>query len=75
MPRRSRIDAPSALHHVIARGIDRKKIFADDADRDNFIDRIGNTLSETQSACFALAFIPNRFHLLLRTGTTALFTV
>jgi len=53
MPRRSRIDAPDALHHIIARGIDRKKIFADDADCDNFIDRLGNILSETQTACFA----------------------
>ena len=29
MPRKSRIDAAGALHHVIARGIDRGKIFQD----------------------------------------------
>ena len=28
MPRRSRIDAPGALHHIIVRGIERKTIFA-----------------------------------------------
>jgi putative transposase len=44
MPRKSRIDAPGALHHIIARGIDRKTIFDDDADRDNFLDRLGNIL-------------------------------
>jgi hypothetical protein len=27
MPRQARIDAPGALHHIIARGIGRKKIF------------------------------------------------
>ena len=27
MPRKARIDAPGALHHIIVRGIDRKKIF------------------------------------------------
>ena len=27
MPRKSRIDAPGALHHVIIRGIERGKIF------------------------------------------------
>jgi hypothetical protein len=27
MPRQARIDAPSALHPVIVRGIDRRKIF------------------------------------------------
>jgi len=75
MPRRSRIDAPGALHHIIARGIDRQRIFQDDADRDNFLDRLGNILSETQTACFAWALIPNHFHLLLRTGTTAISTV
>jgi len=37
MPRRSRIDAPGALHHIIVRGIERKTIFKDDADRDNFL--------------------------------------
>ncbi|MFH1075967.1 MAG: hypothetical protein V1753_03885 [Pseudomonadota bacterium] len=26
MPRRSRIDAPHALHHIIIRGIERRKI-------------------------------------------------
>ena len=62
MPRGSRIDAPGALQHIIARGIDRKRIFTDDADRDNFIDRLGNILSETQTACFARALIPNHIY-------------
>ena len=29
MPRQSRIDAPGALHHVLIRGIERRKIFKD----------------------------------------------
>ncbi len=29
MPRKSGIDAPGALHHIIARGIERKNIFRD----------------------------------------------
>ena len=75
MPRRSRIDAPGALHHIIDRGINRQRIFNDDADRNNFLDRLGNILAETQTACFAWALIPNHFHLLLRTGTTAISAV
>ena len=35
MTRKSRIDAPGALHHIIARGIERSKIFRDDTDRNN----------------------------------------
>ena len=37
----SRIDAQGALHHIIARGIERKRIFTDGVDRDNFLNRLG----------------------------------
>ena len=47
MPRQARIDAPGALHHIIVRGIERKKIFRDDKDRNDFLDRIGAILKET----------------------------
>ena len=53
MPRQSRVDAPGALHHIIARGINRKKIFRDDKDRDNFLERLGDILVESQTPCFA----------------------
>ncbi len=33
MPRKDRIDAFRALHRIILRGIDRRKIFLDDSDR------------------------------------------
>ena len=36
MPRGPRLDAPGTLHHVILRGIERRKIVNDDNDRDNF---------------------------------------
>ncbi|MFZ0449011.1 MAG: hypothetical protein WAL98_07185 [Desulfatiglandaceae bacterium] len=41
MPRQSRIDAPGALYHIICRGIERRRIFEDDEDRDNFVKRLG----------------------------------
>jgi REP element-mobilizing transposase RayT len=75
MPRKARIDAPGALHHIIVRGIERRKIFLDDSDRDNFVERLGNIVSETKTPCFAWALIPNHFHLLLRTGLTPIATV
>jgi REP element-mobilizing transposase RayT len=68
MPRKSRSDAPGALHHVIVRGIDRRAIFRDDTDRDEFLSRLGGILCETQTRCFAWCLIPYHFHLLLRTG-------
>ena len=75
MPRKSRIDAPGALHHIIARGINRKNIFKDNKDQDNFLERLGNILTETQTSCFAWALIPNHFHLLIRTGATPISTI
>jgi putative transposase len=74
MPRQSRIDAPGALHHIIARGIARKEIFRDDADRDNFLERLCNILKDTKTVCYAWALIPNHFHLLLRTGSAPIAT-
>jgi putative transposase len=38
MPRRARLDAPGALHHVIVRGIERRTIFDDVADRKRYTD-------------------------------------
>jgi len=46
MPRKTHIDAPGALHHIIV-GIERRKIFKDDTDRVNFLDWLGKAFSET----------------------------
>jgi REP element-mobilizing transposase RayT len=75
MPRKARIDAPGALHHIIVRGIERRKIFYDDRDRDNFLKRLGIILTDSKTPCFAWALIPNHSHLLLRTGVVPIATV
>jgi len=75
MPRKARIDAPGALHHIIVRGIERKNIFRDEWDRNRLIDRLGSILSETATACYAWALLPNHIHLLLRTGVVPIATV
>lgn len=69
MPRQARIDAPGALHHIIIRGIERRNIFQDDNDRENFLNRLGDVLCLTRTSCYAWALVPNHIHLLLRTGT------
>ena len=75
MPRKARIDAPGALHHIIVRGIEKRDIFLDDTDRYNFLDRLEKVLLETNTTCLAWALLPNHFHILLRTGTYPLATV
>jgi REP element-mobilizing transposase RayT len=75
MPRQARIDAPGALHHIIVRGIERKRIFRSNKDRNDFLERIGDLLKDTATTCYAWALIPNHVHLLLRTGSAPIATV
>jgi putative transposase len=75
MPRQARIDAPDALHHVIARGIERSKIYRDDVDREDFLRKLGNLVQQTETKCYAWALIPSHFHLLLKTGKVPIATI
>jgi hypothetical protein len=40
-----------ALHHVTCRGIERRWIFWEDSDRDEFLKRLETILTETQTPC------------------------
>ena len=59
MPRLARLDAPGVLHHIMIRGIERRKIFLDNKDREDFLDRLSNLLPETETTCYAWAFLQN----------------
>ena len=74
MPRKARIDAPGALHHVIIRGIERKPVFKNKADRLDFLDRVEKIFIETSTPCFAWALLTNHAHFLMRTGKAPLST-
>ncbi len=73
MPRLARLDAPGVFHHIIIRGIERRKIFRDNRDRENLLERLGKLLLETKTGCYAWAFLPN--HFLLRRGEVPLATL
>jgi len=75
MPRKARIDAPGALHHIIIRGIEKRAIFRDDRDREDFLERLGDVLVETETHCYAWALLTNHVHLLLMTGLVPIATV
>jgi len=67
MPRSARIDAPGVLHHIIGRGIERRRIFLDDADRDDFLNRLASLAELGALDVYAWALLPNHFHLLCKT--------
>jgi len=67
MPRLARLDAPGVLHHVIGRGIEGKKIFINNRDRNDFIDRLCLLAQEGALDVYAWTLMPNHFHLLVKT--------
>ncbi len=72
VPRGPRLDAPDALHHVIARGIERGTIFHDDGDRSDFIDRLAGLANAGHLVVYAWALLTTHLHMLLRTGQVPL---
>ena len=52
MPRRARLDAPGTLHHVIVRGIEKRRIVNDDADRKDFAQCLGELPASTKAAVY-----------------------
>jgi len=56
----------------MVRGIEKRQIFEDDQDREDFLHRLGKVLEQCQASCFAWTLIPNHVHILLRTGPVPL---
>jgi len=69
MPRKARLDTPGLLHHIMIKGIEGRKIFTDDRDRENLIARLAVLLPETGTKCYAWSLLPNHAHFLFRSGS------
>jgi REP-associated tyrosine transposase len=72
MPRSARLDTPGTLHHVIIRGIERRRIVDDDHDRHAFVDRMGDLSGKLETPVCAWALMTNHAHILLRSGPAGL---
>jgi REP element-mobilizing transposase RayT len=72
MPRQARLDAAGTLHHVIIRGIEKRRIVDDDQDRREFVSRLGKLASETGTSIYAWALMTNHAHILLSSGPAGL---
>jgi putative transposase len=66
LPRQARLDAAGILHHAMGRGIEASKIFRTRKDRVDFLGW------RNCSGRAVGAFMPNRFHLLVRAGKESL---
>lgn len=65
MPRQPRLDLPDFFYHVFARGIERRNIFTNQRDYEDFLKRLQEALEETGLECLAWCLMPNHFHLLI----------
>jgi len=72
MPRQARLDSPGTLHHIIVRGIEKRRIVDDRWDREKFVSRMGNVASDTKTVIYAWALMTNHAHILLRSGAHGL---
>jgi len=75
MPRQARLDAPGALHHIMVRGINKANIFADDEDKERFIERLGRNVEEGQCSVYAWAAMDNHAHVLFKSGKAGISAV
>ena len=69
MPRQARLDSPGTLHHVIVRGIEKRRIVDNVKDQEAFVSRLGGIVKETKTAIYAWALMTNHAYILLRSGT------
>jgi putative transposase len=67
MARPLRIDIKDGFYHVVARGLERRRIFGDDADRLRWQDRLSELPSRFGVVVHAYAQMQNHYHLLLET--------
>src|SRR6266853_4762428 len=67
MPRKLRIQYPGALYHVMNRGDRREKIFADDKDREKFLETLGQACQKTGWQVHGYCLMSNHFHLVIET--------
>ena len=55
MPRQARLDAPGTLHHIMIRGIERRRIVDDGKDRKNFLERLEKVVGGVASTIFSIS--------------------
>jgi putative transposase len=67
-----RLDTSNAVHHVFARGIERREIFYTAADRQDFLARLTRIARDSALRIYAWSLLPNHFHLLVQTADIGL---
>jgi REP element-mobilizing transposase RayT len=72
MARHLRIEFPGAIYHVTSRmlgdrRLSRSRLFVDDADRERFVDRLGDRVNQYNIRLYLFVCMTNHFHLVFET--------
>jgi REP-associated tyrosine transposase len=67
MPRRPREEEAGAIHHVYARGIDRRALFVDDIDRRRYLALLEHVVGSKRWRCLSYCLMGNHVHLMVET--------
>ncbi len=75
MGRKPRIHFAGAIYHAYSRGVDRRAIVIDDADRRVFINMMHRRVNGAGAALLAYCLMGNHFHMAIKVGTTPLSSI
>ncbi|MDV6343033.1 transposase [Nitrosomonas sp. Is37] len=67
MARPIRLEFSNGLYHVMSRGNGGAAIFAEDKDRQQFLDLLAELITRYEAICYAYCLMDNHYHLLLET--------
>ena len=67
MARPLRIEYAGAVYHVTSRGNEKKPVFKDDTDRENFLNALQHVIKRYNWICHAYCLMTNHYHLLIET--------
>src|SRR5438874_3794179 len=67
MARPVRPNIPGAIYHAMSRGNERKPIYADDGDRERFLQLLATTAARCEWQILAYCLMGNHYHLVMGT--------
>jgi len=66
VPRGPRIEIAGETSHVVARGVDKRPIFRDSADRRSFLTMLGTVVLDQRWQCLTYCLMGNHYHLVIQ---------
>src|SRR3712207_6255873 len=67
MPRKPRAEFEAGLHHVYAHANNREVLFADDLDRQAYLDLLATVVKDFEWRCLGYCLMDNHLHLIIET--------